>query len=91
MSVNLYFDDILNAKPIRSAGFSAQSAYDFISKLLDGASRRPHVARREERYLAVRPHRLSGVEVGLIEHRYFHDIIWAKNERRSLRPQARRK
>ena len=89
VSVDLYFDDVLNAKPIRSASSCAKPADDLVSKLFDGATGRLQVAGREERNLAVRPHRLQRFQVGVVEHGYFHDVVWTQHERRGFRPKYR--
>src|SRR5271166_6680503 len=80
MTIHFYLNDVLNAQPIGSTRLGAQPPDDFVVKLFDGAARSLQIAGGEECDLAVRPHRLNGVQVGLVEHRYFHDIVWTQQE-----------
>ena len=63
----------------------AQSPDDLVAKLFDGAPCRLNVAGGEEGDLAVRTHRLSGVQIVLVEDGYFDDVVWTQQERRAVR------
>ncbi len=84
MPVNLDLDDILDAEPVRPAGHGTQSLNDIVAQLLDRASSRLDVPRGKERNLAVRTHRLHGVQVALVEHRYPNDVFRPQEERGSV-------